>query len=263
MVRGTTRHGNGRLRPLGVNVRVAVMSDVHGFSLALRAVLADLATLPPVDEMVIAGDLCRVGPAPGEVVDILRGEGMPVPLTVLTGNTDRDLVEEAGEPGAWTNPGRDLTMDQLGEEGIAWLGSLPFERRITPPGGSSPDDDLLIVHANPHDLDRKLQPDMSDRELAAVIGETRAAIIAFGHHHVTFVRPLGDLTLVDVSAVGNPKDGELTCRYTVFEWHGATRRWGIDQRRLPYPLEETADQIRASDLPDPEKTLRTLRKASY
>jgi len=235
------------------------MSDIHGFSLALRAVLADLATRPPVDEVVVAGDLCRVGPAPGEVVAILRDWASPVPLTVLVGNTDRDVVDDAAEPGAPP----DLVVDQLGEDGVGYLASLPFERRVTPPGGTSPDDDLLVVHANPHDLDRKLRPEMSDRALREVIGDTRAAVIAFGHHHVTFVRPLGETTLVDVSAVGNPKDGELSCRYSILGWDDSVREWTVEQRRLPYPVEETAAQIRASDLPDPEGTLQTLLRASY
>ncbi|MDQ3515118.1 MAG: metallophosphoesterase [Chloroflexota bacterium] len=240
-------------------MRIAVMSDVHGFSLALRTVLAGLATLPPVDEVVVAGDLCRVGPASDEVVAALREWTSPTPLTVLIGNADQIVIDRARE----RESSPDRVVRQLGEDGVAYLASLPFERRITPPGGDSPDDDLLVVHANPHDLNRKLEPEMTDGELREVIGETRAAVIAFGHHHVSYVRPLGEMTLVDVSAVGNPKDGDLSCRYTIVTWDESTKHWGIEQRRLPYPVEETAAQIRASDLPDPEDTLRTLLRASY
>jgi len=240
-------------------MRVAVMSDIHGFSLALRAVLDDLAGLPPVDEVVVAGDLCEVGPAPGEVLTILSTWSPPPPLTALLGNTDRDVIDGAGDRSARD----DIVHRQIGEAGVAYLASLPFERRITPPEGFSPDEDLLVVHANPHDLERKLKPEMSDRALREVIGETRAAVIAFGHHHVSFVRPLGETTLVDVSAVGNPKDGELSCRYSLLTWDGTSRNWAIEQRRVPYPVDETAAQIRASDLPDPDRTLRTLLKASY
>ncbi len=237
-------------------MRVAVMSDIHGFSLALNTVLADLDALPPVDEIVAAGDLCQVGPAPRDVIEILRNRKM----TVLQGNTDAYLVEAAG---GRARAEQAFALDQIGETGVAYLAGLPFERRITPPGGISPDDDLLVVHANPRDLEQKLTLEMSDRELGNVIGDIRAAVIAFGHHHVSFTRQFGDMLLVDVSAVGNPKDGDLRCRYAIFTWDDSSRGWSVEQRKLPYPLVETTEQILGSGLPNPEQTLATLKRASY
>jgi hypothetical protein len=49
-------------------MRVAVMSDIHGFNFALETVLADLDQQGPFDEVVVAGDLCEVGPAPADVL---------------------------------------------------------------------------------------------------------------------------------------------------------------------------------------------------
>jgi predicted phosphodiesterase len=104
---------------------------------------------------------------------------------------------------------------------------------------------------------------MSERELREVLGDTRAAVVAFGHHHVTFTRQVGDILLVDVSAVGNPKDGDLRCKYGVFTWDEAAGAWSVEIRKLDYPLAETEAEILASGLPDPAKTLRKLKKASY
>lgn len=238
-------------------MRVAVMSDIHGFDLALEAVLADHAEQGEFAETIVAGDLCEVGPAPGAVLDVLRSR----PFIVLTGNTDRDLVEAATAP----RPGRETryALDQIGDEGIAYLAGLPFARRVTPPGGASPDDDLLAVHANPHDLDRKLHPAMSDRELRETIGETRAAAIAFGHVHIAYTRTLGSMLLADVSAVGNPKDRDLRAKYGVFTWNARSHIWNAEIRRVPYPLEATEAQMRAGGLPDAEGAIRKLNKASY
>ena len=238
-------------------MRVAVMSDVHGFNLALATVLDDIAAGEPVDEMVVAGDLCEVGPAPAAVLDILRRG----PFTVLLGNTDRDLVEAS--TGGPSGLAARYALDQIGDDGVDYLASLPLSRRISPPGGTSPDDDLLAVHANPHDVDNRLHPRMSDRELREVLGGTRAAVLAFGHVHIAYTRQLGPILLADVSAVGNPKDRDLRCKYGLFTWDELARRWQVEIRRLPYPLEETAEQILASDLPDPEQTLRKLERASY
>lgn len=240
-------------------MRVAVLSDVHGFNLALDAVLADLDATGPYDEVVVAGDLCEVGPGPAEVLALLQAR-RPAP-TVLMGNTDRDLVAEARAD--WGTGPRPYALGQIGDDGVAYLATLPFARRITPPGGAAPDDDLLVVHANPHDLERKLDPAMSDRELREVLGATRAAAVAFGHIHIAYTRRLGATLLVDVSAVGNPKDGDLRCKYGVLTWGGPSRAWSAELRRLPYPLDATAAQIHASGLPDPAGTLRKLERASY
>jgi predicted phosphodiesterase len=238
-------------------MRVAVMSDIHGFNLALETVVVDVDAGGPFDAVVVAGDLCEVGPGPREVLQILRGRD----FVVLCGNTDRDIVEHAQT--GWGRRSTGWVIEQIGREGVDYLASLPFDHRITPPGGTSPDDDLLVCHANPHNLDDRISPEMSDREVGEVLGGTRAAAIAFGHYHVCFIRTVDGILLVDVSAVGNPKDGDLRCKYGVLTWDEASKRWNAELRKLPYPLDETAAQILASSLPDPEKTLRKLIKASY
>jgi predicted phosphodiesterase len=241
-------------------MRVAVMSDIHGFNLALETVIADLdaeAARDPIAEVIVAGDLCEDGPGPAETLTLLRARG----YRLLRGNTDQELVEQSlnSSGGAMAR----YALDKIGADGVKMLAALPFDYRLTPPGGSSPADDLLVVHANPHNVDDKLLPEASDRALRDVIGETRAAVIAFGHHHVCYTRRLDDLLLVDVSAAGNPKDGDLRCTYGLLTWDEQTHRWDAEIRRLDYPIDATTDQIRASDLPDPEATLRKLLRASY
>lgn len=238
-------------------MRIAIMSDIHGFNLAFEAVLADIERQGPFDETIVAGDLVEGGPGPAQVIQMLRDGS----FTVLRGNTDRDTVNAFEED--WDERGFRYVIDQIGAEGIEYLADLPFSRRITPPGGTSPDDDLLVVHANPHDLERPLSPAMSDCDLSDVIGNTRAAVIAFGHVHIAYTRQLDRTLLVDVSAVGNPKDQDLRCKYGIVAWDAAARAWTAELRRIPYPLEETVEQIMGSDLPKPGKTRKKLEKASY
>lgn len=240
-------------------MRVAIMSDIHGFDLALASVLADVAQQGEVAETIVAGDVCVVGPNPATVLDILRDRS----FTVLTGNTDRDLVEAAAGGGADPADEAGYVLERIGPEGVRYLAGLPFSRRIAPPGGTSPADDLLVVHANPHDLDAQLHPDLSDAELRERIGATTAAVLAFGHVHIAYTRNLGGKVLVDVSAVGNPKDGDLRAKWGLFTWDAEAKRWDVELRRVPYPIDATVAQIRASDLPNPERTIRKLLKASY
>lgn len=238
-------------------MRVAVLSDVHGFSIALDRVLADVDATGPYDEIVVAGDLCAVGPDPAGVLETLRSRD----VAVLQGNTDVDVVESVSF--GQVDSEATYVHREIGPDGIAFLAELSFSRRITPPGGNPPDDDLLIVHANPHNLLDKLDPTASDRALREVIGDTRFRALAFGHIHICYTRQLDGRLLVDVSAVGNPKDHDLRCKYGVITWDDTNRAWSAEIRKLDYPLAETEAQILASNLPNPKKTLRKLIEASY
>ncbi|HWV24653.1 MAG TPA: metallophosphoesterase family protein [Thermomicrobiales bacterium] len=235
-------------------MKIAVMSDIHGFSIALDRVLADIATVPDIDHIAIAGDLAEEGPDPAGAVDRIQA----LDAIVIQGNTDRDIAN-----GARSSKGAQYTRDQLGNERLRYLRDLPFSHRFSPPGCIGPADDLLVVHANPFDQDRHIRPDAGRQELRELIGETQAAMIAFGHLHIAYIRALSHYTLVDVSAVGNPKDGDLRSKWGLIEWNAADQEWTAELRYVDYPLAETEEQILRSGLPSPEKTLLKLRRASY
>ncbi|GAB3917615.1 hypothetical protein GCM10011575_31240 [Microlunatus endophyticus] len=68
---------------------VAVFSDVHGNTVALRAVVA-AAQLAAVDAFWVVGDLVANGPQPAEALGLLRS--LPH-LTAVRGNTDRYVLK--------------------------------------------------------------------------------------------------------------------------------------------------------------------------
>ncbi len=238
-------------------MRVAVLSDIHGFDLAFETVLADLDATGPYDAVVVAGDLCELGPNPARVLQQMRERG----FQAVQGNTDADLTE-IGYVGEGEESVR-YAQEQIGEAGMAYLAGLPFDIRITPPGGTSPGDDLLIFHANPHDQLQALDPSYTDRELWHILQPVEAKAVAFGHIHICYIREVNDVLLVDVSAVGNPKDGDLHCKYGVLTWDDASKSWSAELRKLPYPLEETEREMRASGMPNWEKAFKKLRRARY
>ena len=235
-------------------MKIAVVSDIHGFSIALEQVLASIDAEPGVDRIIAAGDLCEGGPDPAGVIRILRDRS----VELIQGNTDRDLALESRESATarWVS-------EQIGEEGLAFLSGLRFGIRITPPGASSPEDDLLVVHANPRDQDQPLNPQFSDRELSGIIGETEASVIAFGHIHIAYIRELNGTTLVDVSAVGNPKDEDLRSKWGLFTWNDHSGSWTVELRFVDYPVDQTLLQIERSGMPNPRKVIRKLLNASY
>lgn len=236
-------------------MKIAVISDIHGYSIAFDRVLEDIRNEPDIDQLVIAGDLCEGGPDPRGVLERIWELEDAI---VLQGNTDRDIANRDRTSVAGT-----FIMDQIGEKGMAYLRDLRFSWRFTPPGGTSPADDLLVVHANPFDQDRHVPPDAGEHELRELISDTQAAVIAFGHLHIAYIRHLPNTVLLDVSAVGNPKDGDLRSKWGLVEWSDEAKAWSAGLRYVDYPLAETRTQIRASSMPNPDKVIKKLEKASY
>lgn len=235
-------------------MKIAVLSDIHGYSIAFDRVMDDIRNEPDIDQIVIAGDLCEGGPDPRGVLDRI----WTMDAVVLQGNTDRDI----GHMDRSSASARYI-IDALGDHGLAYLRNLRFSYRVSPPGIDDPARDLLVVHANPFDQDRHIPPDAGEHELRELIGDTKAAVIAFGHLHIAYVRHLSTTTLLDVSAVGNPKDGDLRSKWGLVEWSEEASDWSVSLRYVDYPLAETEAQIRESGMPNPDKVLRKLKKASY
>ncbi len=231
--------------------RVAILSDVHGNVHALHAVLDDLATVPH-DAVVIAGDHVWGGAAPRDCLDLLQALDAPM----LRGNTDEYLwlpprFPEMARTIAWAT-------DQLGDEGVAFLRGLPLTWRATPPGGQSPGDDLLVVHATPTDNDAELilQPDpfgnlpVTDPERAReLIGDARAGLIVAGHLHYVSEGEIDGQRLASVGSVGAPLDGDPRAAWGIASREGSA--WRLEHRRTAYDVEAAARATEAA-APQPE-----------
>src|SRR5215469_15501887 len=117
-------------------VRIAILSDVHGNLPALEAVLVDLDEVRP-GVVVHGGDLALGGPHPVEVVDRIRELGWPGVL----GNTDAVLANGRPVPvqaSGFVAQAVARSQEMLGPDRVAWLTSQPIEWR---------DEAIAVVHA--------------------------------------------------------------------------------------------------------------------
>lgn len=237
-------------------VRVAVVSDVHGSLAALEAVVADLRLTGP-DLVLQAGDAAVLGPRPVEVVDRLRELAWPA----LVGNTDQMLWEPAAQAeqdrraprlrswldvlfgvlGPWA-------AERLGDQRLAWLRSLPEERRT---GG------VRVVHASPGDLWRAPAPEATDAELAATYGGQEAAVTVYGHVHRPFVRELPGLVVANCGSVGLPWDGDPRAAYLLVDGGRPS------VRRVEYDMERARRDLAASGFPLPAWLEAVQREARF
>lgn len=242
---------------------VTLISDVHGNLAALEAVLADLAG-EPHDALVVAGDLAVLGPRPAEAMARLRALNVP---TIL-GNTDAYLLAE--EPPAQLAELVAWTKRQLDAADLDFLASLPREHRIALPDERSPQDDLLVVHATPTDIEAvlSLEPDpfgdfppTPEAEAAALLGDARANLIVFGHIHRFSQGTVRGQRLASVGAVGFPHDGDTRAAYGVATWDGVA--WTLAPRRVAYDHEAVAAELEARDIPLAALAAARLRTARF
>src|SRR6267143_287839 len=89
-------------------VRLAILSDIHGNTIALDAVLEDIQSSGGVDGYLILGDLAAIGPDPVGVLE--RVAGLP-DAHVVRGNGDRYVV--TGERPDWYKRGRSRSEQEI------------------------------------------------------------------------------------------------------------------------------------------------------
>src|SRR5215212_952359 len=230
-------------------MRIVIFSDVHGNVVALEAVLAAIRRETAPDALFVAGDLVLFGPRPAEALTLLRSlDG----ARFVKGNTDQYLIDDSDDEQEVAFARRLLSEDQ-----IAFVRDLPFEQRLE----VAPGHELLVVHANPRDLEGQIRPDSSDEMLRPMLLGVTAEVVAFGHYHVPFVRRLDGWTLVDVASVGMPRDDDQRAVYTVLDWEQGA--WRLEHRRVEFDIQAVARDYATVGYPGAAQAARRLLKASY
>jgi predicted phosphodiesterase len=243
----------------GSGMRIALLSDIHGNLTALEAVLADMRTQGPFDQVVVAGDLVWAGPRPAEVVDAVEA----LNAAVIQGNTDAFFRYEPGEAPPGKREDRfvahlEWMQTKLGPERAAYLAGLPFSHRIEPAPGQA----LLIVHANPRDQERAILPRMDQVKLDGLLADTGDwAALAFGHLHIPFTLRWRDRLLADVASTGLVMDGDRRAAYAILTWD--RDGWHAEHRRVFYSLPIVTNQMRTCGMPRGKHFAERLMSATY
>jgi putative phosphoesterase len=228
-------------------MRIVVMSDVHGNVVALEAVLADIGRHAAPDALVVAGDLALVGPRPAEAVALLRS----LDAAFVMGNCDRYILDREDDPQV------SFALERLSDADMAFLADLPFGQQIE----ADPRHELLVVHANPRNLEDPIKPDTDEALVRPLLEGVDADVVVFGHYHVPFARRLDPWLLVDVASVGLPRDGDRRAVYAVITWDGVA--WRAEHRRVPFDIEAVARDYRAVGFPHAERAAASLLRARY
>ena len=188
-------------------MRIALISDIHGNTVALDAVLADLGNVG-TDLVLCLGDIAAGGPDPVGAVERIDRLACPV----VMGNTDADVVDT---PAWWSDPaavGAPAAATRVVEISLWAAGQLPphlqgFLRGLPPLVNLDLGDagTLLGFHGSPASPTDIITPATSPDELDRMLGEhLRERLLVGGHTHVPLLLRHGSSTIVNPGSVGMP-----------------------------------------------------------
>lgn len=235
-------------------MRIGLIADIHGNSVALETVLAKLER-DTVDCLVCLGDVAALGPQPAEVLARLHEVECPSVL----GNTDAWLLN--GPPADLTSPAG-IAMSEITRWGADLLSDQDREYLRTCPQvmekGMGDGRELLCFHASPRSFDEAISATTPDDELSSMLSNHRASVFAGGHTHVQLLRRYEDAHLINPGSVGLPGVGPGTpdlpinsrvswAEYAVLEVGDG--RFSVTLSRVPVDVERTLEAAQASGMP--------------
>ena len=226
--------------------RAAVITDVHGNLLALRAVLARIEELG-VDAVYCGGDLVGYGPEPNEVCAVIAERAIPT----IYGNYDHAIARDEEDCGCAYVTARDRelgqrsvqwTLEHTGAEAKDYMRGLPYDLRFR-----VGDAGVHLVHGSPRKVNEYLFEDKPARLFERLAAVETDPVLAFGHTHKPWVHDYGGVRFVNCGSVGKPKDGDPRAAFAVLEAGPEGVRVVIE--RVAYDAGAAADAVRAAGLP--------------
>jgi predicted phosphodiesterase len=237
-------------------MRIALISDIHGNTVALETVLDDLAGRA-VDRIVCLGDVAAGGPRPREAIARIAALGCPV----VVGNTDEMMLDRIPIP-AVAPPVVQLLQwckRQLGDADRAPLAG--YSPTVTVPLDAAGEVSLLCYHGTPGSHSQSILPTTSDEDLETRLGSTTALVSAGGHTHMQMLRPFRGRMVVNPGTIGGLRTGmagggPLRAEYAVVEWVNSTL--SVELRRLACDPAAFRRMARDAGMPDPNEWLAKL-----
>jgi putative phosphoesterase len=227
-------------------VRLAVFSDIHGNLQGLKAVLADIDQ-QGADIVWCGGDLVGYGANPGEVIDLVRGRGIPT----IMGNYDDavgyfritcgcDYPDEA----AMNRGLRSVqwTKDHTADAHKAWLRSLPYRLHREIEGHQ-----VALVHGSPASLTEYLFAHKDDTVFEQHLAAAGADVLICGHTHKPYHKVVGSRHIINAGSAGKPKHGNPNATYVLIDITPGNVTTRVIE--VPYDYETAARAIEATALP--------------
>ena len=177
----------------------AILSDIHSNVYALRAVVEHAKHLG-AEQFINLGDILYGPIAPKETFDYLQS----LNAITICGNQDRQIYQ-ASSLDIESNPTLKFIVQQLGEEPLEWMKSLPFDEQISAEiyaCHGTPTDDMVYLLEGASQGRTQLR---SDDGILELLSGQNSPIVLCGHTHTPrCVRLSSGQLVINPGSVGMP-----------------------------------------------------------
>ena len=230
-------------------MRIAIISDIHGNSVALDAVLSALQE-EQVDRTVCLGDVATDGPQPSEVIANLRTLNTPV----VMGNMDAWLLNPHPYPGNSRNARcgneiRSWDVGRLSSSDLSYVHAFQTTIKMS----LDKTVELLCYHGSPQSNVEGISSATSDEDLERLLSGCRTTLLAGGHTHTQMLRRHSGTTIINPGSVGAPPVQDGHDSRSAWAEYGVvcleSGNLGIEFRRIPVDLNLLIQSARESGMP--------------
>jgi putative phosphoesterase len=225
-------------------VRAAIISDIHGNSWALKAVLSDIRNRG-IETIINLGDSFYGPLDPAGTFELISANDM----LSISGNEDRIIVNNR------LSNSESRTMiylkSVLPDPAVQWLAELPGSLVIR--------GDIFACHGVPGNdsaylLEKPVNGLLSlrpDSEIYDLVRNTDQPVILCGHSHLQRIHRIGEKVIINPGSVGCPAfeddtpvyhksySGDNLARYALLETGNHEIRTGL--HAIPYDFESAAE----------------------
>lgn len=227
-------------------MEIGVVSDIHSNLPALESVLVELDNRG-IEEIICVGDIVGYYGNPIEVIEKLKSRR----VIAVRGNHDDAVL--TGEASGFRDSARftvNWTRKMISPDAKQYLQSLPLTRLDKIEGSL-----FYSVHGSPRSplTEYVYEEDVTEDYVNTHFTKS-PDIILQGHTHQSFVKEIGNATVLNPGSVGQPRDGKHTASYAVID----TELNSAARYRTEYDIGQTIEKMEAEDLP--EELSERLRK---
>lgn len=222
-------------------MRIGCISDIHGNSTALTAVMSVL--LDEVDSILFLGDLCGYYPFVEECVNLMPRNR----IIGIRGNHDQvllDCLESEAQPSseyrARYGSALGRSLGSLSSSTISVLQSLPHSRLLSLDGVA-----VALYHGAPwNPLEGRVYPDFDDWDRFSSVP---ADVILLGQTHHPFAKRHRDKLIVNPGSVGQPRDRSGEACFAILDLASGA----VEHSRVPFDPRTLIADAREHDPENP------------
>jgi len=214
-------------------MRIGLISDIHGNSPALNAILDELAR-KQTQRILFAGDAIGYYPYVNEVVEKLRS----IDCISVRGNHESYLFHELPISDERRRAYKlDYTEQMISKGNREWLKGLQKVRILEIDGTR-----ILLCHGSPWAIDEYIYPNNNQFNRFANLDFD---FVVMGHTHIPMIKVIGKVVLINPGSCGQPRDYIPGACYCIID----TDSKQVNLYRSNYDLESFLHLLRGLEYP--------------